>query len=100
MNVIFADDELDKLETEIEYVAKNVPQGITKICRKRMQYIRSAEDERDFYKMKSLRFEKLDGKRKHQHSMRFNDQYRLIVELIEENSRGKTIKIVGIEDYH
>lgn len=68
-----------------------------------MQQIRAATDERDFYKLRSLRFEKLQGKRKHQYSMRLNDQYRLIVELIKENpDRGssKVIKIVNIEDYH
>jgi plasmid maintenance system killer protein len=31
--------------------------------------------------------------------MRLNDQWRLILE-IEEDGQGKTLVIVGIEDYH
>jgi Txe/YoeB family toxin of Txe-Axe toxin-antitoxin module len=52
-----------------------------------------------FYAQKSLRFEKLKGKRDHQRSMRINDQWRLILE-IEGTAPKKTVRIVGIEDYH
>jgi proteic killer suppression protein len=100
MEVIFADNELDKLEADAGFTTKNIPQGITNSYRKRMQLIRAASDERDFYNLKSLHFERLEGKRKHQHSMRINDQYRLILELLEGNPRGKVVKVVGIEDYH
>jgi proteic killer suppression protein len=102
MEVVFADDDFYWLETDPESTG-NLEQPIVKAFRKRMQQIRAAPDERDFYKLKSLRFEKLEGKRKHQHSMRLNDQYRLIVELIKKNpsaQSSKVIKIVGIEDYH
>ncbi len=64
-----------------------------------MQHIRAAADERDFYAMKSLHYEKLAAPRDHQHSMRLNDQYRLIIEVAEE-SETKHIIVVGIEDYH
>lgn len=75
------------------------PQGIVKSFRKRMQFIRAAADERDFYQMRSLRFERLKGGRKHQYSMRLNDQWRLILEF-EGAGKDKTVVIVGIEDYH
>ena len=45
-----------------------------------MQMIRAASDERTFYELKSLHFEKLKGDRSHQHSMRLNKQWRFIVE--------------------
>ena len=64
-----------------------------------MQAIRAAEDERAFYAMKSLHFEKLKGNRSHQHSMRLNDQWRLILEF-ERTSDGKVVLVIGIEDYH
>ena len=102
MDVIFADDELSCLESEVECTA-DFSQPIVKAFRKRMQQIRAALDERDFYRLKSLRFEKLGGKRRHQYSMRLNDQYRLIVELKKANpgtQSKKAIKIVSIEDYH
>jgi proteic killer suppression protein len=100
MEVIFADDELDRLEADSDFIARNMPQGIVKIYRKRMQIIRAALDERDFHKLKSLHFERLEGKRKHQHSMRLNDQYRLVLELLDKNPQRKVVKIVSIEDYH
>jgi proteic killer suppression protein len=73
--------------------------GVAKAFRKRMQLIRGALDERDFYALKSLRFERLKGNRSHQHSMRLNDQYRLVLEL-EGKGPTKVVVIEGIEDYH
>ena len=67
--------------------------------RKRMQMIRSAPDERDFYALKALHFEKLKGKRSHQFSMRLNDQWRLILEF-KGKSPNKIVVIVEIADYH
>ncbi len=96
--VRFKDGSLEKLEKDAKYDA-GLSGAIVKAFRKRMQQIRAATDERDFYGMKSLRFEKLKGGRKHQHSMRLNDQWRLILEF-ESTSSTKQIAIIGIEDYH
>ena len=89
---------MDRLETDESYDG-GLSQALVKAFRKRMQFIRSANDERDFYAMKSLHFEKLKGKRAHQHSMRLNDQFRLILEF-EESKTEKTVVVVAIEDYH
>ena len=64
-----------------------------------MQVIRAALDERVFYAMKSLHYEKLKGDRVGQRSMRLNDQWRLILR-IEEDDTGKLVVIVSIDDYH
>jgi proteic killer suppression protein len=64
-----------------------------------MQTIRAAPDERIFYASKSLHFEKLQGNRNHQHSMKLNDQWRLVIELKGEG-RNKVVLIVSVEDYH
>jgi len=72
---------------------------VVKAFRKRTQLIRAAKDERDFYALKSLHYEKLKGNRKHQHSMRLNDQWRLILEIVDD-AEGTTVVVVGIEDYH
>lgn len=95
-SVRFADAGLEALERQDD---PNVSKTITKAFRLRMQTIRAATDERDFYSLKSLRYEKLKGHRDHQHSMRLNDQFRLIVEY-EDVGTEKTIVIVAIEDYH
>jgi proteic killer suppression protein len=99
LEIMFGGDDLDQLETDPKITA-GWSSTIVKAYRKRMQIIRSALDERDFYNWKSLRFAKLEGKRKHQHSMRLNDQYRLILELLKGNPQGTVIKVIGIEDYH
>ena len=98
MEVSFGDSTLDRLEIEARFDGGYSP-GVVKAFRKRVQQIRAAEDERAFYALKSLHFEKLKGARDHQHSMKLNDQWRLIVEL-ESSGKEKTIRVVGIEDYH
>jgi len=64
-----------------------------------MQFIRAAADERDFYAMKSLHFEKLKGARDHQRSVRLNDQWRLVLEF-EGKGQTKVVVVKEIEDYH
>lgn len=98
MEVEFADETLDRLEVEFQFTA-GYERAIVKGYRKAMQAIRAALDERDFYAAKGLRFEKLEGARSHQRSMRITKQWRLIVEL-QGQAPKKVIKIVCIEDYH
>jgi proteic killer suppression protein len=98
MDVIFKDECLDKLEADPAFDG-GYSSDIVKAFRKRMQQIRAAADERDLYSLKSLRFEKLKGNRKHQHSIRLNDQWRLILEF-KKSSSGKDVIVVCIEDYH
>ncbi len=97
-DVGFKDESLERLERDTKSTA-GYDVAIVKAFRKRMQMVRSATDERDFYALRSLHFEKLKGKRKHQHSMKLNDQWRLILELTGEGPNKKLL-IVGIEDYH
>ena len=86
MEVEFEDDGLDDRETNPQ-AGGRFPPGVVKGYRKAMQVIRSAVDERDIYAMKGLRFEKLERDRKGQHSLRCNDQYRLIVEIIGDHPK-------------
>lgn len=99
MNVRHADKELERVEREAGYLGRWSDE-IVKAYRKRMQFIRSAPDERDFYAMKSLHYEKLKGKRSHQRSMRLNKQFRLVLQLEADPFGNKRVVIVGIEDYH
>jgi toxin HigB-1 len=98
MEVGFEDDDLNRLEVDPKFTAGH-EEGVVKAFRKLMQMIRAAPDERDFYALKSLHFEKLQGKRSHQRSMRLNNRWRLIVELKGE-APSKTVRVIGIEDYH
>ncbi len=98
MEVEFADDDLDRLETDPRFTG-GFAAAVVSSFRKRMQTIRSALDERDFYALKALHFEKLKGRRSHQYSMRLNDQWRLILEF-KGKSPNKKVVAVAIEDYH
>ena len=98
MDVRYEDSELERLATDPSFSGK-WSRAVVKAFRKRIQAIGAETDERVFYQMKSLHFEKLAGARRHQHSMRLNDQYRLIVEY-EGNSPNKNIVVISIEDYH
>src|SRR5688500_11789186 len=98
MDYEFRSPNLLQLATDAAY-SLGFPEGVERAFRKRVQAIAAAVDERDLYVMKAHRFEKLKGDRRHQHSMRLNDQVRLILE-IRKGTRRNTIVIVGIEDYH
>ena len=98
MEVDFADESLDRLETDLQFTA-GFDRPTVKGFRKTMQVIRAAPDERDFYALKGLHFEKLEGARSHQRSMRITKQWRLIVELHGE-APNKVVRVIGIEDYH
>lgn len=98
MEVEFEDDDLDRLETDPRFTNR-LSFDLVRAYRKVMQYIRAAADERDFYARKSLRFEKLEGDRDGERSMRLNDQYRLVVRL-EGEAPTKVVVIIQIEDYH
>lgn len=99
MEIIFGAEDLDRLEVDGSFTA-GFDQALVKAYRKRINIIRQAVDVRLFYAIKSLHFEKLEGKRKHQHSMRLNTKYRLIVELVERKPKNKAVRIVEITDYH
>jgi proteic killer suppression protein len=98
MEVEFDDDDLGRLETDAGFTAGH-SQDVVRAFRKRVQQIRAFRDERDFYGLKSLHFEKLKGDRDGQHSIRLNSQWRLILE-IRGGHPCKVVVIVEIVDYH
>lgn len=97
MEVRFGQQALSRLEREGG--DGGYPSGVVRAFRKRLALIRASPDERDFYALKSLHFERLKGDRRHQRSMRLNDKYRLILELKSDGGQ-RVVEIVGIEDYH
>jgi proteic killer suppression protein len=98
MEVDFADERLNRLENDRSYDA-GFGREVVRGFRKLMQIIRGAPDERDFYALKGLHFEKLEGDRAHERSMKINKQWRLIVEL-SGTAPNKRVLVKAIEDYH
>jgi proteic killer suppression protein len=87
-----------RIEDDPEYDG-GYGENIVTAYRSLMQFIRSVHDENDLRQFKSLHFEKLKGKRKHEYSMRVNKQFRLIFQ-IEKAGEHNQLVITGIEDYH
>ena len=93
MDVEFEDDDLDRMEVDRDFTA-GFGRDVVRGYRKAMSAIRAAGDARDLY-TGGLQAEKLKGARQHQHSVRLNKQWRLILEMA-----GTRVTIVKIEDYH
>ncbi len=99
MNVRHDDRKLERLETDVTFRIKRFGPDVTKAFRKVMAWIRAAKDEQAFYNLKSLHYEKLRGSRAGQHSLRLNDQWRLILR-IELQHDGNVVVVIEIADYH
>jgi len=98
MDIIFEDDSLKRLEEDPAYDA-GFDRAIVRSYRMRLQLIRAAQDERSFYAMKSLHYEKLKGNLDGLYSMRLNKQWRLLLKLRKEDS-GNLVIVISISDYH
>jgi proteic killer suppression protein len=98
MDVEFTDDDLERLEKDASFNCGHA-EAIVRAFRKLLRLIRSATDERDFRAMRSLNFEKLKGDRAHQHSLRLNKQWRLVIEL-KPGTPKNVVVVISIEDYH
>ena len=98
MDIIFEDDDLDRLEWDAKFTAKLSP-ALVKAYRKKIQALRAAHDERDLYSQRSNNYEEIQSRKGH-YSIRLNDQYRLVFRYQRESRKLKTVVIEGIEDYH
>lgn len=100
MRFEFKDKKIEALYTE-EKGAEKYSEAVVEAFFEVMSIIGAAEDERDLYAFKGLRFEKLEGERgkRGERSLRLNKQWRLVVS-IKQDKDGKLIWIIDIEDYH
>lgn len=98
MNVVFKDKHLELLEGK-EAGKLNYPVSVLNSARRKLTVLRAAPDERTIRNWKSLHYEKLSGDRAGQHSIRLNDQWRLVFELDKE-SNPPSLFVIGIENYH
>ncbi|MCJ7578115.1 MAG: type II toxin-antitoxin system RelE/ParE family toxin [candidate division Zixibacteria bacterium] len=98
MDIEFQDPELDRLAFDETYVGNWSP-ALVRAYRKRVNQIMQAPNQQVLYAFKGLRLEKLKGKMQGKHSMKINDQFRLIVRFTKKNGND-TLIIIKIEDYH
>lgn len=64
-----------------------------------MDRIDAAAAESDLAAFRGLNYKALQGNRSHQHSLRINDQWRVVVER-QQATDGTWLLVVNIEDYH
>ena len=98
MRLRFKKDKLRRLFEDAGFAA-GLPPEVVQGFRRRIVQIQAVSDEQDLRNLKSLRYEKSKGRRAHQHSIRINAQWRLILER-EKDEKGRLIIVIDIEDYH
>lgn len=99
MRLRFRQAELRRLYEDPVAHSRRLGPDLIKNYRKKIAFLASAENEQDIRAMKSLRLEKLSGDRDGQHSIRLNDQWRLILEF-ETDDDGRLVAVIEITDYH
>jgi toxin HigB-1 len=98
MDVHFANDDLDRLETDPAYDA-GLPPEVVRGFRKGLQAIRAAPDERALVAMKHLQFRMGRGPGGPRRTMSLHLRWRLILE-VEASEAEPVAVIVGIEGEH
>ena len=98
MRYRFSTKKLERLYLE-GAGTKKYPSEVVETFYEVMAIIEAAPDDRDFYALKFLHYEKLKGKRKHQRSMALGTQFRLVLQRLEDE-KGTYLLIESIEDYH
>ena len=98
MRIRFIDSDLERLFVRDVRLPRFGPE-LTRAFRKKVGFILAAEDEQAIRAYKALRLEKLKGDREGEHSVRLNDQWRLIL-LFETDEWGRLVVVVSVVDYH
>ena len=99
MRFDFEDDDLRRLYLDPGFHVAWMGSDLVKHFRRKMAVVAAAVDDRDLMAMRSLRLEKLGGDRVGQHSVRLNDQWRLILQF-RTDGEGRVAVIVEVTDYH
>lgn len=99
MRFQFDDEELQEVYEQPDAGVARFGRDLVRSYRKKVGVIAGADSELDLRAMRSLRFEKLIGSRAGQHSIRLNQQWRLIVE-VSTGDQGPIVTIIEIVDYH
>lgn len=99
MRIEYENSQLERLASDRSYKPKRWSHALIKAYRKQINRLQAATDIRDLYKLKSLHLEKLAGNYSGHHSIRLNDQFRLIIRFPADKQK-KCVVIREITDYH
>lgn len=93
MIISFGDKETEKIWNGI--VSKKLPREIQEVARRKLRMLNNAVDLNDLKVPPANRLEKLKGNLKEYHSIRINNQWRIIFKWLNGNALE-----VEIVDYH
>ena len=95
MEVRHDDDDLANAERDPAYKGA-LDHKLVRALIKVMTIVRGVRNETHLYQHRGLRFKQCKGNRAHQHELRLNDQFRLIVEI--EKRDGRDVNICAIKE--
>jgi toxin HigB-1 len=98
MRIEFADERLLLLFTRDAHKL-GLPIAVIRAAQLKLFEMEQAPDERSLRNWKGLRYKKLSGEREGQRSIRVNDQYRIIFEILNDE-RPPLIRVLEIDDIH
>lgn len=98
MRVLFDDELLRRAADETDFHPPRWSPQLLRLYRRRIQFLRSATDERDIRALASLHLEKLRDGRAGTWSIRLDQQFRLILAFRTDGDRR--IVVIEVVDYH
>lgn len=99
MRLVFRDKRLAWVRTKRAAAETRLPIAVIASAQRKLLQLEAAPDGMTLRGLVGLRYEKLRGDREGQHSVRLNDQWRLIF-LLHDTTTPPTIEILEIADYH
>jgi proteic killer suppression protein len=98
MKIEFGDKRLALIRTDRAHEL-GLPFAVIKACRKRLEFMEAAPDERSLRNWASLQYKKLEGEKDGTRQIRINDQYRITF-TINNDATPPIITILEIGDPH
>lgn len=98
MHIRFASKKLENL-FQTGKGASDYPPEVVAAFQRRLAFISAAVSEQDLYAFTSLHYEKLQGKRRGQRSVRLHDRWRLIL-AIEEGDHVQTAVVLEVSKHY
>ena len=99
LRVEFADEDWKRLYTEASFRMPRLGTDIVRTYRKKVTLLQAVSDQQELRQHKSLRLEKLKGDKAGLHSIRLNDQWRLLLQF-ETDATGQLVIVIKVDDYH
>ena len=96
MNIEFASNHLSGASVSFSEASRLFGVAIGRKYIQRLAVLRATNKFSQLYGLRALKLHPLKGNRAGQYSVTLNENYRLIIEKVQED----TIRVIDVEDYH